>query len=76
MKLHEKITFLRKYRNISQEVACIEYWMTRPTLSSRETGRSDLFLNEILTIAKFYWVTTECLMKEDDKIEISMKILI
>jgi len=66
MKLSDKILYCRKKAGLSQEALAEKLNVSRQAVSKWETGEALPDLNNIVTIAKEFGVTTDWLLSEDE----------
>ncbi len=65
MRLHEKISIIRKMNNLTQEEFAEELGVSRQALSKWETGASVPDIQMLLKIADYYNVTLDQLARDD-----------
>ena len=69
MILAEKITFLRKQKNWSQEELAEQLEISRQSVSKWESGASIPELDKILGMSRIFGVSTDCLLKDEISME-------
>ncbi len=73
MKLHEKILYYRKKAGLSQEGLAEQLGVSRQAVSKWETGEAVPEVTKILSLAKAFNVTTDCLLNDDEPVEDTSK---
>jgi len=69
MNFAEKIVFLRKQNRFSQEKMAEDLNVSRQTISKWELGASQPTMELIVTLSKYFGVSTDYLLKDDSQLE-------
>lgn len=75
MRLHEKISIIRKMNNLTQEEFAEELGVSRQALSKWENGASVPDIQMLLKIADYYNVTLDQLARDDFDLPIAQESL-
>lgn len=71
MEFHEKLQELRKQRNLTQEELAAYLFVSRTAVSKWESGRGYPSIDSLKAIAKFYSVTIDELLSNDELLTIA-----
>lgn len=71
MEFHEKLQELRKQRNLTQEELAVSLFVSRTAVSKWESGRGYPNIDSLKAIAKFYSVTIDALLSNDELLTIA-----
>ncbi|MCR5210734.1 MAG: helix-turn-helix transcriptional regulator [Lachnospiraceae bacterium] len=69
MNFAEKIVFLRRQNRCSQEKMAEDLNVSRQTISKWELGASQPTMDLIVTLSKYFGVSTDYLLKDDSQLE-------